>query len=46
MANKAQARAHREHTYAHRWAAKMQAVGCGLPDSFPFAPFELAVHAK
>lgn len=37
MAKRSHARAHREHTYAHRWTAKMMAVGLGVPATFPVA---------
>lgn len=43
MAGRARLRALREHTYAHRWAAKMKALGLSLPRSFPVQPETLAV---
>jgi spore maturation protein CgeB len=45
MAERARQRAHREHTFAHRWAAKMGAVGLGVPPGFPVQPSNLAVRA-
>ena len=45
MAERAQRRAHAEHTYAHRWAAKLQALGLPLPDGFPVSLDALKVRA-
>ncbi len=46
MAEKASARALREHTYAHRWAAKLEVLGIPLPPSFPVRIEELTVRAR
>jgi len=46
MAERARARALREHTYAHRWAAHMAAIGVELPPSFPVQTGDLAVRAS
>jgi spore maturation protein CgeB len=45
MAQRACDRAHREHTYAHRWTAKMLAIGCSVPIDFPVLPQDLVHHA-
>ena len=45
MAGRARDRANREHTYAHRWTAKMVAIGCGVPSTFPVPPHTLTHYA-
>jgi len=45
MAAKAQARAHAEHTYEHRWAAHLEVLGSRPPSSFPVQPEQLRVRA-
>lgn len=45
MARKASERAHKEHTYAHRWTAKMIAIGCNVPSSFPVLPKDVTHRA-
>lgn len=45
MAAKAQVRAHAEHTYEHRWAAHLLALGMGVPASFPVQQSSLVVRA-
>lgn len=45
MAKTACERAHREHTYAHRWTAKMVAIGCSVPLGFPVLPDNLTHRA-
>ncbi len=45
MAAKAQARAHAEHTYEHRWVAQLEALGARPVASFPVQPESLAVRA-
>jgi spore maturation protein CgeB len=46
MAARASVRAHAEHTYAHRWAAKMAVLGVELPPGFPVRADALAVPAR
>jgi spore maturation protein CgeB len=45
MARRACERAHREHTYAHRWTAKMAVLGCALPPEFPVQPHQVVCRA-
>ncbi len=45
MAERAQRRAHAEHSYAHRWAAKMQVLDLPLPAGFPVDLASLRVRA-
>jgi spore maturation protein CgeB len=45
MAKRACERAHREHTYAHRWTAKMVSIGCEVPAGFPVQAKDLTHRA-
>jgi len=45
MAARARDRALREHTYAHRWTAHMEAMNITVPADFPVQPRDLAVRA-
>jgi spore maturation protein CgeB len=45
MAARAQARAHAEHTYEHRWTAHLGAWTLTPPAGFPVQPDTLAVRA-
>ena len=46
MAAKSRLRAHAEHTYEHRWAAHLAALGLRPPAAFPVQPEALAVRAE
>jgi len=46
MAKSACDRAHREHTYAHRWTAKMAAIGYAVPLDFPVQREKVTHHAE
>ena len=45
MAERAQRRAHAEHTYEHRWVAQLASLGIAPPPGFPVQPGTLAVPA-
>jgi spore maturation protein CgeB len=45
MAQRAYERAHREHTYEHRWVAMLETLGMRPPASFPVQPDGLALRA-
>lgn len=45
MAGRAEVRAHREHTYAHRWTAKLITVGMSVPAAFAVQPNSVVVFA-
>lgn len=45
MAERACVRAHREHTYAHRWVAHLDALGLGSPASFPVQSADVTLRA-
>ena len=46
MAQKARRRAIDEHTFAHRWAAKMDVLGLEVPPTFPVQRSQLKVRAQ
>jgi spore maturation protein CgeB len=46
MAKRAQKRAHSEHTYAHRWTAKMAVLGLDVPHTFPVQDKDLRIRAR
>ncbi len=46
MAKRACERAHREHTYAHRWAAHLDVLGCDVSANFPAKIADLACRAR
>lgn len=45
MSARSRARALREHTYAHRWVAKMLALGLDIPPTFPVQAHDVVVRA-